>query len=151
MKSLPHLLAAWAAALWVGGLWAIGYLAAPVLFYHLDDRMLAGNLAGQMFRWIGWMGIVCGTGLLLHRFWFSGGRALKQSFVWIVVVMLLLTLGQQFGIQPLMQELKDMAMPRDVMESMFRDRFAAWHGVSSAVYLLESLLGLWLVARQASR
>lgn len=148
---LPELLAVWAAALWVGGLWAIGYLAAPVLFYNLDDRMLAGNLAGHMFRWIGWVGIVCGGWLLLHRLWRAGGGALRQKFFWIAAAMLLLTLGQMFGIQPVMQELKDLAMPRDVMESMFRDRFATWHGVSSAVYLVQSLLGLWLVARQSAR
>lgn len=147
----PDLLAAWAVALWVGGLWAIGYLAAPVLFHHLDDRVLAGNLAGQMFRWVGWAGLVFGGWLLIHRFLRAGMGAVKQATFWILVVMLLLTLGQQFGIQPLMQELKDLAMPRDVMETMFRDRFATWHGVSSIVYLLESLLGLWLVARTPTR
>ena len=151
MKNLPDLLAAWSAALWVGGLWAIGYLAAPALFYHLDDRVLAGNLAGHMFRWIGWVGLACGGWLLLHRWWRAGGGALKQKFFWIAAAMLLLTLGQVFGIQPLMQELKDLAMPRDVMESMFRDRFATWHGVANVVYLVQSLLGLWLLARQGAR
>ena len=36
----------------MGGLWAIGYLAAPVLFASLGDKMLAGMLAGKMFTWI---------------------------------------------------------------------------------------------------
>jgi len=35
VKRLPDLLAAWAVTLWVGGLWALGYLAAPMLFYNL--------------------------------------------------------------------------------------------------------------------
>jgi len=35
--------------LWVGALWAIGYLAAPTLFHVLDDRALAGKVAGQLF------------------------------------------------------------------------------------------------------
>jgi hypothetical protein len=26
-----------------------------------------------------------------------------------------------------------------------RDRFATWHGVSSILYLVQSVLGLWLV------
>jgi hypothetical protein len=52
---VPDLLAAWALTLWVGGFWAIGYLAAPMLFYNLDDRMLAGMLAGKMFTGMpGW-------------------------------------------------------------------------------------------------
>ena len=147
----PDLLAAWAVALWVGGLWAVGYLAAPALFHHLDDRMLAGMLAGKMFSYIGWVGLVCGGWLMVFRLSRLGGVALKQGFFWIVLGMLLLTLAQQFGIQPLMQELKDQAMPKDVMESLFKDRFAAWHGISSVVYLIESLLGLALVAKQGQR
>lgn len=151
MKRLPDLLAAWALVLWVGGLWAVGYLAAPTLFYSLDDRMLAGMLAGKMFGYIAWVGLVCGAWLLIFRLGRLGGAALKQGFFWIVLVMLLLSLAQQFGIQPILQQLKDQAMPKDVMESLFRDRFAAWHGVSSAVYLIQSLLGLAAVAKQGSR
>jgi hypothetical protein len=44
-----------------------------------------------------------------------------------------------------------MAMPKDVMASLFRDRFQTWHGISSAVYLIQSLLGLALVAKQNTR
>lgn len=151
MKRLPDLLAAWALVLWVGGLWAVGYLAAPTLFYSLDDRMLAGMLAGKMFGYIAWVGLVCGAWLLIFRLGRLGGAALKQGFFWIILAMLLLSLAQQFGIQPILQQLKDQAMPKDVMESLFRDRFAAWHGVSSAVYLIQSLLGLAAVAKQGSR
>lgn len=151
MNRLPDLLAAWALTLWVGGLWAVGYLAAPTLFYSLDDRVLAGMLAGRMFGYIAWVGLVCGVWLLLIRLARLGGTALKQGFFWIVLIMLLLSLAQQFGIQPILQQLKDQALPKDVMESLFRDRFTAWHGVSSAVYLIQSLLGLAAVAKQASR
>jgi hypothetical protein len=150
-SNLPDLLAAWAMTLWVGGLWAIGYLAAPVLFYNLDDKMLAGHLAGHMFTWIALFGIAVAAGLLVFRLSRFGGKAFKQGFFWIVLVMLLLTLAQHFGIQPILQQLKDQAMPQDVMQSLFKDRFAAWHGVSSVVYLIESLLGLALVAKQNSR
>ncbi len=148
MKRLPDLLSAWAASLWVGGLWAVGYLAAPTLFYSLTDRMLAGMLAGKLFSHIAWVGLVCGCWLLLHRLGRFGVLALKQSFFWIVVLMLLLTVAQHFGIQPILQQLKDQAQPRDVMESLFRDRFATWHGISSVIYLIQSLLGLVLIAKQ---
>ncbi|PIV88550.1 MAG: DUF4149 domain-containing protein [Hydrogenophilales bacterium CG17_big_fil_post_rev_8_21_14_2_50_63_12] len=151
MKRFPDLLAAWAITLWVGGLWAVGYLVAPALFYNLDDHMLAGILAGKMFSRIAWVGLVCGSWLLLFRLNRFGGAVLKQGFFWIVLTMLLLTVAQQFGIQPIMQQIKDQAMPKDVMESLFRDRFATWHGISSVVYLIESLLGLALVAKQNSR
>ncbi len=151
MKSLPDLLAAWAVTLWVGALWAIGYLAAPTLFYNLDDRVMAGFLAGRMFTWVALLGMACAAWLLLFRLSRFGAGALKQAFFWITLTMLLLTLAQHFGIQPIMQQLKDQALPQDVMQSLFRDRFQAWHGVSSVVYLIESLLGLALVAKQSSR
>lgn len=144
-------LADWSVVLWVGGLWAIGYLAAPALFYSLNDKGLAGMLAGRMFHWMGFVGMACAAYLLVYRLVGFGAVALKQAFFWIIVVMLLLTLAQHFGIQPLMQSLKDQALPQDVMQSLFRDRFQAWHGISSAIYLLQSLLGLALVARQPSR
>ncbi len=61
--------------------------------------------------------------------------------------MLLLILVGQFGIQPIMQGLKDQAMPHAVMQSVFADRFSRWHGVSSILYLIQSALGLLLVWR----
>lgn len=149
MKNFADGLASAFLVLWVGGLWAIGYIAAPTLFAELADRQLAGNLAGELFRWIAWVGMVAGVYLLLFRLGRHGFPALRQAYFWIVLVMLLLTLGQHFGIQPIMQALKDQAMPQAVMESAFRSRFAAWHGVSSVVYLIESVLGLILVWRNA--
>jgi hypothetical protein len=41
--------------------------------------------------------------------------------------------------------LKQQALPAEVMQSIFRDRFAAWHGVSSVFYLIECFLGLIMV------
>ena len=131
----------------VGSLWAIGYLAAPTLFHTLQDRTLAGMLAGKMFTLVAYVGIVCAFYLLLHRLFSSGTNALKQSFFWIVLIMLLLTLAGHFGIQPLLAGLKAKAIPVDVMQSVFASKFKAWHGVASIAYLIESLLGILLVLK----
>ena len=131
--------------LWVGGLWAIGYLVAPVLFATLADRQLAGLLAGKLFALIGWGGLVSAAYLLLFMLIRLGRSALKRGVFWLLVAMLVLTVLSQFGIQPLLAQLKADALPREVMESVLRDRFAAWHGVSSILYLLQSVLGLLLV------
>jgi hypothetical protein len=64
-----------------------------------------------------------------------------------VILMLLLTLAGHLGIQPLLAQIKAQAMPADVMQSVFADRFRTWHGVASIAYLLESLLGIVLVLR----
>lgn len=136
---------------WVGGLWAIGYLAAPALFYTLgENRQLAGNLAGTMFTWVAYLGLSSGIYLLAHRVARFGLNAFKQAFFWAALVMLLLTLFGHFGVQPMIAQLKAQAMPADVMNSVFRDRFATWHGVASIAYLIESLLGLVLVFRARS-
>ena len=135
--------------LWIGGMWAIGYVAAPVLFASLDDKQLAGTLAGNLFEPMAWIGIAAGAYLLVHRIAIDRVAALKTLFFWVVLLMLLLTLAGHFGIQPIMQNLKDQAMPYAVMQSVFADRFARWHGIASILYLIQSMLGLLLVWRLA--
>ncbi len=133
--------------LWIGGMWAIGYIAAPVIFSSLGDKQLAGMLAGKLFGVIAWVGIASAIYLLVYRFACDGANALKTLFFWGVVLMLGLTLASHFGVQPIMQGLKEQAMPLAVMQSVFADSFSRWHGVSSILYLLQSALGLFLVWR----
>ena len=130
---------------WVGGLLAIGYLAAPVLFASLNDRTLAGEVAGKLFALIGWVGLAAGSYLSLFLIGRWRAAVFKRAVFWLVLLMLGMTAAQLFGIQTLMAQLKLDALPREVMESVLRDRFATWHGVASILYLVESLLGLWLV------
>jgi len=132
---------------WVGALWTVGYLVAPTLFNTLENRQLAGMLAGKMFTLVAYVGIGAAFYLMIHRLVRYGTGALRQGFFWIVLVMLLLVLAGHFGIQPLLASLKAQALPADVMQSIFADRFRAWHGVSSIAYLIESLLGLVLVLK----
>jgi hypothetical protein len=148
MKNISHHLATLLIAAWVGSLWAIGYLAVPVLFYAQPDRQLAGMLAGQMFTLVAYLGMVCGAYLLIQRFVVSGRAALRQLLFWIVAVMLLFTLVIQCGIQPVMTDLKLQALPTDVMHSVFADRFKMLHGISSILYLIQSLLGAFLVIKK---
>ena len=57
MQRLAEHIYSIAITLWVGALWAIGYLAAPTLFRLLEDRPLAGRLAGEMFTYVAWLGM----------------------------------------------------------------------------------------------
>ena len=131
--------------LWVGGLWAIGYLVAPMLFANLADRQVAAMLAGKLFVLIGWIGLGCAAYLLVFMLLRSGSAALKRWSFWLVLLMAGLTAASQFGIHPLLAQLKADALPREVMESVMRDRFVAWHGIASVLYLLQSVLGLLVV------
>jgi hypothetical protein len=145
MRRISEALYLFSITLWVGGLWAIGYLAAPVLFAQLGDRQLAGMVAGKLFALIAWVGLGAAAYLVIFLLGRWGVRLFKQSVFWLVILMAGMAALQLFGIQPLMEQLKLDALPREVMESVLRDRFATWHGVSSILYLVQSLLGLWLV------
>lgn len=132
--------------LWVGALWTTG-LTAYVLFDTLQDKQLAGSLAGELFTMVSYIGMASALYLMIQRLLDYGTSALKQSFFWAVFVMLLLVLAGHFGIQPLLAQLKTDALPNDVMQSVFSDRFRTWHGVASVAYLLECLLGFVLVLK----
>jgi len=133
---------------WVGGLWVIGYLVAPILFSALsDNRPLAGTLAGKMFRAIGWAGIGCGAFLLIYQFSSIKAAVLRHSTFWLVSLMVAIALILQFWIQPVMAMLRSSGAPVDFMGLPLLRSFAFWHGVSSTLYLIQSVLGLVLIIK----
>ena len=75
--------------LWVGSLWAIGYIAAPTLFATLEDRALAGTLAGAMFEIVAYIGMVCAALLLLSNQLRNPGRRLNWRAVVLSIMFLL--------------------------------------------------------------
>lgn len=131
--------------LWAGALWAIGYIAAPILFSSLNDRALSGTLAGHMFSVVGWLGLGCGAYLLIFMLVRLGAGAMKRAIFWVVLLMLLLSAAQLFGLQPLIAHLRSESVPRELAEAAARSRFATWHGVASVLYLIQSLLGVFAV------
>lgn len=147
MKNIARHVATLLSSAWVGSLWAVGYLAVPVLFYAQPDRQLAGMLAGQMFSMVAYLGIGCAALLLIYNFSLYSRAAFKLTFVRIIVIMLLITLILQYGLQPYMAELKLQAQPLEVMHSELAARFKMMHGLSSIAYLLESLLGALLLIK----
>ncbi len=133
--------------LWVGSLWAVGYLAAPTLFATLADRTLAGTIAGSLFRVEAWLSLACGV-LLLGLFWADRGFAKRRSCLWLVLGMLVCLAVGYFGLQPFMAELKATAAANGgVMDEAVKARFGMLHGVASVIYLLQSLLAAGLVLK----
>lgn len=147
MSRLLAILASVLVTLWVGGLWIVGYLAVPLLFKGIADPMLAGQVAGTMFSVLAWIGLGAGCFLLSLLALARGRGVTREPLAWVLLAMLVLTAVGQFGIQPLMVELKTQAWPRHVMESAGADSFRLWHGVSSILHLVLSALGLVLVLR----
>lgn len=134
------------ATLWVGSLWTIGYVVAPTLFGTLEDRMLAGFIAGKLFRIEAWLSVACAIVLMISFRWMGkdfDARA-RKHLLWIVSGMLACTLIGYFGLQPFMATLKEAAVG-GVMDAAARSRFGFLHGVASVFYLIQSILGGFLV------
>jgi hypothetical protein len=148
MRRIADALHSIAVTLWVGGMWTIGFVVAPVLFARLPERTLAGLIAGKFFTLAAYIGIACAAYLLIYRLARFGAGGLRHGIFWIVLLMLTLVLAGEFGVQPILASLKTQALPREVMESMLRDRFSTWHGVASVLYVIQSVLGLVLVLLQ---
>lgn len=124
--------------LWVGGMWVIGYMAVPMLFSTLDDRKLAGNIAGDFFHVMNYIGLVCGVLLFISVL----ARLRKSWQVWALLAMLALVSVNEFTVQPLIHELKMLGIPEG---SPAQAEFKRLHGLASVLFLINSLLGLSLV------
>ena len=127
--------------LWVGGMWTVGYIVAPTLFGVLDDRQLAGFIAGHLFTSMSYIGLVCG-GLLLLGNSYRAGISDKTNY--ILLLMLVLIVIGQFVLQPMMAEIKAQGL---VEGSVAAADFGKLHGVSSVLFLITSISGLFLVIK----
>ena len=128
-------------SLWVGAMWAIGYLAVPTLFASLEDRALAGMLAGKMFTGVSIIGLGCGVALLVS-FWMQSVKPLVERRVQLLMVMLALVIIGEFILQPQMAALKAEGL---VEGSGAAARFGVLHGIASLLYFINSVVGLVLL------
>lgn len=124
--------------IWVGGMWAIGYIVAPVLFQMLD-KSTAGNVAGQLFTIISYIGIFSAVALILNILTQHGFNK-RHWQLWTLMVMLLLVVIGQFVFQPMMAELKALGITAEN-----KAEFGRLHGMASVLFLINSLAGLALV------
>lgn len=128
-----------AVALWAGSLWTVGYLVAPTLFGTLDDRALAGMIAGRMFRSEAWLSMVLGTAMLGLLAVSKDLTAQRRKTLYVVVIaMLACMLVSHLGLQPAMARLR---------QAGERGAFGMLHGVSMVLYMIQSLLALVLVLK----
>jgi hypothetical protein len=134
------------ASLWVGGMWSM-FMVTTVLFNKIPSAYIAGKLAGDMFQFLNYFGFGAGLFILFIQFKAVGIGFLKSSVLWVILVMLILIMINYFGIQPIIEAIKVEALPKEVMESVFADRFSTWHGIASIGYLIQCLLGLVLLIK----
>jgi len=133
-------------ALWVGSLWWM-IVVANVIFDKVPTSYLAGLIAGQLFEYLSYFSLVVLTFVMFRLFKGEGWRVVKNSLFWISLFILFIVLINLFGIKPFLEALKIQALPKEVMESIFADRFSLWHGISSIAYLIHSFLATFLMLK----
>jgi len=127
--------------LWIGGMWIIGYVVVPPLFSMLEDNKLAGNIAGQLFTTLNYIGLVAAALLLAGQYVRHAQASFKNRLFWVIVIMLVITLISQFILHPMMAELKTQEMTDAI-----KGQFGRVHLFSSLLYMANSVFGLVLVA-----
>lgn len=139
--------------IWVGSLLALGFIAAPVLFSMLE-RSVAGQVAAQLFHIEGIIGVTGGVVLLLmaNRL-VRGGFADYKPTRWLIAGMLACVLIGYFALQPFMNSIRMAALESGIELANSPDAatFGVLHGISTAFYVVESVLGLLLFWRMPGR
>ena len=141
-------------ALILGLLVVSGYVVVPVLFAKAGSTTLAGSLAGDVFH-------MANTSILIlvatvAVFWLrmkkSGAEIGKLRWLPLIVV-LLMVVGNEFGVSPIIADLKAQAGPIDALAKSDPQRvmFGLWHGVSAVFHLIASLAAALLVAAGVMR
>lgn len=139
-------------ALWLGAQLAIGYLAVPVLFAQMPKEE-AGRIAGLLFAPLNVLALVCLGIFLVAECGRLRRAAWRNGACWLAAVLIVLTLTQHFGLHPMMAELKQQAAAEGGIthSAALYPMFARLHGISSALFLLQSLLGLVLCVTISSQ
>lgn len=124
--------------IWVGAMWSVGYIVTPVLFQMLE-KPVAGNVAGQLFTVVSYIGIFSAVALIINVLMQNGFNR-RHWQLWTLIGMLVIVLIGQFVFQPMMEELKAAGLSGDNVA-----KFGQLHGMASVLFLINSLAGLALV------
>lgn len=133
-------------SLWLGMQVMAGYVTAPILFERLGKQE-AGNIAGMLFSINNYFGLLAWTVAWLvvrsnrNRSFSDNCKAVPK----FIILLLLLTASNQFLINPVIAAHK--TGTANWLLSLLGGSFGMWHGISSIIYLVCSILGLGLLWR----
>jgi hypothetical protein len=146
MNPLLHKLAIIISSLWVGGLWAM-LMVTTILFNKMHSSYIAGAIANDMFVFMNLFGMFSSGFLLFYGFNKASLSFFKSITFWLIILMLGLILISFFGINPLLENIRDSSVSKEIIESVFISRSSSWHGIASAAFLIECFLGIFLVLK----
>ena len=136
--------------LWVGSLLTVGYLVAPAIFSTMTDRQAAGMVAGTIFRVEAYLSLIVCIGLMvLANLLVARGLNQFRLIRWLLLAMLICSIAAAFIFIPWMNSLRDNALAQGmpVMLSPSATLFGRLHGASSMLFMLQSIVAIFLVWR----
>lgn len=131
-----------------------GYVVAPVLFAKASSASLAGSLAGDVFHMANTSILFLAAAVLVFWYRMQKTGAVIGLLRWLsLCVVVLMVVGNEFGVSPIIADLKAAAGPIDELanDDPQRALFGLWHGVSAVFHLIASLAAALLLAVGAIR
>ena len=126
----------WVAALWWGSLTALGFGVIPLLFMHLPEKALAGNMAARLFSVQVMVSTLLGVALLAASAVGAGRWSARANDAKIFVLAgVLMALLVEFAVAP---------------RIVARTNLPLWHAVGSGMWLVQWLcatITFWCLAR----
>ena len=122
-------------ALWFGAHLSVGYVVAPLLFAYADDglfsKQTAGNIAGDLFECVMYLGLVVSVGWCVFLRQQNLPNRLPKALLFLLMV-------SQFIVTPVIVAIKQ--QQNQWLLDLVGGSFGVWHGISSALYLFISIL-----------
>jgi len=137
-------------ALILGLLVVSGYVVAPILFAKAGSSHEAGRLAGEIFHVVN-NGIIFLT-VAVAAFWLRMKSVSRLNWGLLIVLASLAAINE-YGVSPIIAELKLAAGPIDQLAEgdPLRAKFGMWHGVSAMIHLLATIIAVGLLLSGAHR
>ncbi|CDW95998.1 MULTISPECIES: DUF4149 domain-containing protein [unclassified Thiomonas] len=115
------------AALWLGGMVAVGLIGAPTAFATVPEKMIAAAVASRMFYFMALAAIVFGV-LIAALERFADKRTMSADLLLPLGGVSFAVLGE-FGVVPRLLQAAYSHSPQAGM----------WHGIASLVFALQAL------------
>ena len=126
---MSNLRARWIfAALWLGGMAAVGLIGAPTAFAIIPDKMLAAAVASRMFYIMALAALVLGGLLMVLERAHARPLAASTPFFLVLGGLFFAVLGEFVVVPHLL-----------AAATAHASSAGMWHGVASLVYLLQAV------------
>lgn len=144
MNSFLRFLQFFALGTWVGAIIFLSFVEAPGVFGILPNPEQAGTVVGYSLTRLHYIGIAAAIVYILAGFGLASRRWLVTPGAILVIVMLALTLGSEFGVRPRMNTLRSrmISIQATPPENPLRAQFDRLHRASVALEGATLLIGI---------